>query len=286
MKPVLYEIYPAFKASHSEALRLSLNLQTQLQYKFRNYDDLKVKNVLGSPSLSKVFLLISSGITYNQAIAEQYYKDSKNSRKKLESNPKVIAIYLHRLIEAELIRKGRKRGRFQDYELDYQGILKALVISFDFFFHQNPYFVGLLEMALCRYPSMHITQKIVQKIVNEYDDYFIMNIIESYYIKRRENMIESPNPLIEKEFYTILHDFKLMELLFFFELRMRESKLFDKYSNMKTPLSYFFCAIVEDNEMGKCISLPDSPQNFLYSHLIKLMEDDLYGSRNWSNKKK
>lgn len=81
-----------------------------------------VEEALSKNSLCKIFCLIVKGINYNDKIARVYYENKEGKF----HNPKVTAIYLRKLRDAGIIKRGEMDGRKQLYEIDWLGLFDVL----------------------------------------------------------------------------------------------------------------------------------------------------------------
>jgi len=95
-----------------------------------------VEDAIHSNALNRVlFLLIDSkpNERYNDALAKRYYDTSDSTKL---ANPKVIAIYLRKLRDAQIIKRVEKQGKFQLYDVDWNGLFD--IIRFRKFLTLNP----------------------------------------------------------------------------------------------------------------------------------------------------
>lgn len=275
-----------------------------------------VTKILKSPAISKVFFLIANGTNYNQKIAEEYYQLSNNSRKKLASNPKVISIYLAHLVGAGLIMKTEKRGRFQHYGLNYEGILNVLAIGF--LHHEytitpygerddspkslgptktpervNYYWQGLHKYIMDKAGGHPLSEDILHECVREYDSYFIESLIRPYFESRRY-CLETESPWVfggsevrwKDHGTTLEQEFTRFKDILLTDIPVHCRELVNGFIAKKTPLSWFYRHIMDEYKAGDfgLLGAENTPEGFIFGRVKSMMEGKNYGKRDWTNK--
>jgi len=122
----------------------------------------EVEKVINSPVLCRILFLIIDGINYNDALAKAYVNTNKNENKTILSNPKVMAIHLANLRQANVINRKEKEGRKQIYEVNWNGILN--IIKFRNITKTEKKIFGLSELFYQRYGSRYSIKKKIKEL--------------------------------------------------------------------------------------------------------------------------
>jgi len=143
-----------------------------------------IQRIYNKPSITRIFFLILDGKDYGQELSKRYY-DSKNRnvRMKANSNPKVISIYLRKLLDAGLIKKGKKEGHIQRYEIDWNGVFDVIVFG-----NTTKISEGWTNIVSdCLNYNKVVKPKDKKRFVEEeIYKFFIDNIVKPYFVSKKD----------------------------------------------------------------------------------------------------